>query len=100
MNASSDTNIDVKTYPIRLRNRGQITVPQSIRESLDLDEGDMLTLIQVNDLILMTPKQPQIPNLADKIASLMDEQGINLTDLLTGLDEERLSIETDRQQDA
>jgi AbrB family looped-hinge helix DNA binding protein len=100
MNASSDTNIDVKTYPIRLRNRGQITVPQSIRESLDLDEGDMLTLIQVNDLILMTPKQPQIPNLADKIASLMDEQGINLTDLLTGLDEERLSIETERQQDA
>jgi AbrB family looped-hinge helix DNA binding protein len=100
MNASSDTNIDVKTYPIRLRNRGQITVPQSIRESLDLDEGDMLTLIQVNDLILMTPKQPQIPNLADKIASLMDEQGINLTDLLIGLDEERLSIETERQQDA
>ena len=71
-----DPNIDVKTYPIRVRDRGQITVPQAVRDRLKVAEGDMLILLQVDELILLTPKQPQVPKLADKIAAMMEKEDI------------------------
>jgi hypothetical protein len=33
-------------------------------------------------VVLLTPKQPQVPQLADKISALMEQEGINLADLL------------------
>ena len=95
-----DTDVDVKTYPIRLRDRGQITVPQTVRDRLKVIEGDMLTLLQVGDLILLTPKQPQVPKLADKIAAMKESEEISLADLLLGLEEERKAIWQERQTDA
>ena len=97
---SPDTNVDIKTYPIRLRDRGQITVPQAVRERLAVADGDILTLLQVGDVVLLTPKQPQVPQLADRIAALMEKEEISLADLLLGLAEERAAIWRERQQDA
>lgn len=94
---SPELNINLKTYPIRLRERGQITVPQAVRESLDVADGDVLTLLQVGDVILLTPKQPKVPQLADKIAALMKQEDISLADLLLGLAEERETIWRERQ---
>ena len=95
-----DTNVDLKTYPVRLRDRGQITVPQTIRENLQVTEGDILALLHVGDLVLLTPKQPQVPLLADKFATLMEADNVSLADLLLGLEEEREAIWQERQQDA
>jgi AbrB family looped-hinge helix DNA binding protein len=100
VSALQDTRVDVKTYPIRLRGRGQITVPQAVRDKLDVTEGDMLMLLQVGDVILLTPRQPQVPWLADKIADMMESEGVSLTDLLSGLEEEREAIWHERQKDA
>jgi|GEM_PF-6706679 len=41
-------------------------------------------------------KEPEMPRLADKIVALMAEQGVSLTDLLEGLEEERRSIRIER----
>lgn len=95
-----DASSDIKTYPIRLRGRGQITVPQTVRDALDVSEGDILTLFQVGDVILLTPKQPQVPRLADKIADLMEAEGVSLADLLAGLEEEREAAWRERQENA
>ena len=95
-----NTGADVKTYPIRLRNRGQITIPQGIRDNLDLTEGDILTLQQVGGLVLLTPKQPQVPKLADKIVSMMEKENVSMADLLLGLEEERKAIWRERRKDA
>ena len=95
-----DTGPDAKTYPIRLRNRGQITIPQGIRDNLDMAEGDMLTLLQVGDLVLLTPKQPRVPQLADKIVAMMESEKVSLADLLLGLEEERKAIWRERREDA
>jgi len=95
-----DSNIDVRTYPVRLRGRGQITVPQTVRDNLQVTEGDVLTLLQAGDLILLTPKQPKVPELADKIAALMEAENVTLADLLLGLEEERQTIWQERQQGA
>ncbi len=95
-----DLNIEIKAYPIRLRERGQITVPQAVRERLAVADGDVLTLLQVGEVVLLTPRQPQVPQLADKIVTMMEQEGVSLADLLLDLAEQREAIWQERQQDA
>jgi len=96
-----DKNITVKSYPIRLRGRGQITIPQEVRDTLSVDEGDILTLLQVGEFILVSPKQPKVPQLTDRIATLMEQERVSLADLLAGLEEERKAMwQETRQGDA
>ena len=40
---------------VRLRQRGQITIPQAVRDNLGVREGDLLTLFQLGDVIVLTP---------------------------------------------
>jgi len=86
----------VRTYDIRLRQRGQITVPREVRDRLSINEGDTLTLVQVGSILLLTPKRPVVPLLADRIVQLMEEEGVTLADLLIGLEEERAAIYEER----
>ena len=86
---SFDTDVNIKTYSVCLRNRGQITMPKAVRESLAIADGDILALLQIGDLILLIPKQLRVPQLADKIATLMEQEGVSLADLLSSLAEER-----------
>jgi AbrB family looped-hinge helix DNA binding protein len=100
MSGPQDTSINVKINPVRLRSRGQITIPQTVRDSLNVTEGDLLTLLQVGDVILLTPRQLQVPRLADKIVDMMEAEGVSLADLLSGLKEEREAMWRERQGNA
>ena len=91
---------EIQSNPVRLRKRGQITIPQAVRDDLGVREGDILTLIQMGDVVMLTPKQPQVPRLADKITELMEEEGVSLADLLKGLKEEREAIWRERTENA
>lgn len=79
----------MQTYTVQIRERGQLTLPRKVRTRLALDTGDALTLVQINDIILLSPRQPAIPKLAEEFGKIMDEAGVTLADLLQGLDEER-----------
>jgi len=91
---------EIQSNPVRLRKRGQITIPQAVRDNLGVSEGDILTLLQMGDVIMLTPRQPQVPRLADKIAGLMEEESVSLADLLQGLKEEREAIWRERMENA
>ncbi|WP_290883033.1 AbrB/MazE/SpoVT family DNA-binding domain-containing protein [Fischerella sp.] len=97
---SENTNVEMRAFPIRLQKEGQIIIPQAVQDYLSLTEGDTLILLQIGDLVLLTPKQPQVPQLADKIATLMENVGLDLSDLLEGLEIEREAIWQERQQNA
>jgi AbrB family looped-hinge helix DNA binding protein len=86
----------LKTYDVRLRQRGQITVPQEVRKQLNMRDGDTLALVQVGSTLLLTPKRPVVPLLADRIVELMEAEGVTLADLLIGLKEERAAIYQER----
>jgi bifunctional DNA-binding transcriptional regulator/antitoxin component of YhaV-PrlF toxin-antitoxin module len=92
----SDEAISLKTYNVRLRQRGQITVLQEVRKQLNMRDGDTLALAQVDSTLLLTPKQPVVPLLADRIVELMEAEGVTLADLLIGLKEERAAIYQER----
>lgn len=83
---------EIQTRTIRLRERGQITIPRDVRDQLMIAGGEALTLLQIGDLILLTPRQPQVSRLSEQFTAEMDKAGVSLADLLAGLDEERETI--------
>jgi AbrB family looped-hinge helix DNA binding protein len=89
-----------ESYLIRLRERGQITVPREVREQLAVAEGDVVNLVRVGDVYVLSPHPLRVPVLADRIADLMEREAVSLADLLAGLDEERRAIEAKRRAGA
>lgn len=87
------------TFAIRVRERGQITLPQPVRDSLAVDTGDMLNLMQIDDILLLSPRQTLIPKLSQEFTSLLQEEGVTLAELLQGLEEERKLIWQERYAD-
>lgn len=85
---------------MRLEKEGVISIPPAMQDNLSLSEGDMLTFVQIGDLVLLTLKKLQVPQLADKIAALRQDAGLSIEDLLEGLEQEREAIWLEQQKDA
>jgi len=73
----------------RVRIRGQITIPQDIREEMNLDAQDTIYLFRVGKVLLMTPKRMERASLAKKVEREMKREGLTLEDLLAGLKSQR-----------
>ncbi len=94
---SQETDLEIQQFPILLGQGGEITIPQLLQDSLNVNQGDMLVLLQIGNLIVLAPKQPQVPQLIDRIATIMESQNVGLTDLLAGLEAEREAIWQEKQ---
>lgn len=44
-------------YKTEIRQRGQVTIPKSVREASGLDEGCSVTLIPIGESILIAPQR-------------------------------------------
>ncbi len=87
-----------RPYSIQVRQRGQVTIPRRLRESLSIEDGDTLTVFQVGDTLLFAPRPLQTPQLIDRLAHMLDESGITLADLLADLPRIREEIFRERYQ--
>ncbi len=87
------------TFTVRVRERGQITLPQAVRNSLAVDTGDTLNLVQIDGIVLLSPHQAIIPKLSQEFTALMEEEKVSLAELLQGLEEERRLIWQERYAD-
>jgi bifunctional DNA-binding transcriptional regulator/antitoxin component of YhaV-PrlF toxin-antitoxin module len=94
---SQETDVEIQQFPILLGQGGEITIPQLLQDALKVDRGDMLVLLQIGNLIVLAPKQPQVPQLIDRIATIMESENVGLTDLLAGLEAEREAIWQEKQ---
>ena len=74
---------------VKVRNRGQLTLPASIRKDLRLDDEATLTLVKVGDVILLSPRPLKVDAVARKAERAMKKAGLKLEDLLTDLDRQR-----------
>ena len=83
-------------YMVRMRERGQITLPKPVRNSLALATGDTLNLVQIDDVVFLSPRQTMIPRLSQEFTELMQEEGVTLAELLQGMEEERQLIWQER----
>lgn len=75
---------------IQIRGKGSVTLPIELRRKYGLDEGDIITLIDLGDgSFLLTPIVTRVDRLGDRVAQAMAEEGISLDEIMTALDEER-----------
>jgi bifunctional DNA-binding transcriptional regulator/antitoxin component of YhaV-PrlF toxin-antitoxin module len=76
---------------IQIRSKGSLTLPVEMRNKYSLDEGDVFTLIDFGDgSFLLTPRLSQVNKLGDRVAEIIEQEGVSLDDLLKTLDDERL----------
>ena len=69
----------------RMREKGQVTIPSNIRESLHLSKDSILSVVKVGNGILLTPPPSVVDSFAAKFSKAADEKGISLEDLLKEL---------------
>lgn len=69
----------------RMREKGQVTIPAGIRESLHLSKDSMLSVTKVGDGILLTPKPSVYEAVSARFTKAAKEKGITLGDLLKDL---------------
>lgn len=75
---------------IQVRQKGTITLPRELRRRYHLDEGDVLTVIDLGDgSLLLTPGVSQVAQLGDKVARVLADAHVTVDVLLEALDEER-----------
>jgi len=80
----------MSTTTIQIRSKGVITLPKDLRRQYRLNEGDILTLVDLGDgFFLLTPPHLPTARLADEVGQVLGEAGVTLDDLLQTLDEER-----------
>lgn len=75
---------------VQIRRKGVITLPVELRRQYSLDEGDVLTLLDLGDgSFLLTPRISQVARQGDRVSQIMAEEQIEPEDMLKALDEER-----------
>jgi len=78
---------DIASIPrvTRLRRRGQLTIPQDIRDALSLDERTSLNIFRVGKALILTPKPLQRESLARAAEKEMRQGAVTLKDLIADL---------------
>lgn len=69
----------------KMREKGQITIPANIRESLHLTRDSVLSVSMVGDGILLTPKPSVFEAVSGKFSQSAEKKGITLEGLLKDL---------------
>jgi bifunctional DNA-binding transcriptional regulator/antitoxin component of YhaV-PrlF toxin-antitoxin module len=70
---------------VRVRSRGQLTIPQEMREALRLDESTGLNIFRVGKVLILSPRRLQRASLAKEVEREMKRQGLTLKDLISDL---------------
>lgn len=87
-----------KPYRLQVRQRGQVTIPQKLREVLAIEEGDTLVAVPVGDTLMLLPQRLRVPELADRLAGLMENAGLSLAELLEDLPRIREELYRERYE--
>lgn len=74
---------------LQLAQRGEVTLPKSVRDRYDLKPGDFLTLLDLDGVLVLSPRNSEVDLLADRIAQCLAETGETLESMLRALREER-----------
>jgi len=68
-------NLTTLPRSAKVRIRGQITIPQDIREDLNLDEQTRVNIFRVGKVVLVTPKRLERASLARRVEGEMKREG-------------------------
>jgi AbrB family looped-hinge helix DNA binding protein len=83
------------TFQVQVVRRGIITLPKELRDHNNIEEGDMLTLIDLGDgVVVMSPQRSRVDEIANKLAKEWQDSGESLESMLNTLREVRAEYDT------
>ncbi len=68
----------MRVYQIQVAKRGVITLPAEVRRKNQIQEGQILSLIDLDGVLIITPQELQTDRLANQLAKAWQEQGLDL----------------------
>jgi AbrB family looped-hinge helix DNA binding protein len=81
-------------YQVRVVRRGVITIPKALRESGRIEEGNLLTLVDLGDgVVLMSSRRSRVDEIANNLSRQWQESGETLESMLSTLREVREEYE-------
>jgi AbrB family looped-hinge helix DNA binding protein len=72
-----------------MRGRGALTLPARLRDRYGISEGDPLTLVDLDGVLVLVPKVSVVRKLAEDVERIRKSEGIELEELLEGVAQER-----------
>ena len=83
------------TFQVQDVRRGVITLPKKLREQNKLNEGDIMTLIDLGDgVIVMSPRRSHVAEISDRLAKKWQDTGETLESMLSTLRDVRAEYDT------
>lgn len=77
---------------VRVQQKGQVTLPVEVREKLGLKKGDLVSVEQAFNGILIIPQQVVAMEALDRIGAELTKKGLTLEELIESGREERGKI--------
>jgi AbrB family looped-hinge helix DNA binding protein len=78
------------TFQVQVVRRGVITLPKELRDHNHFKEGDVLTLIELGDgVVVLSSHRSRVDEIADKLAKEWQDTGESLESMLATLREVR-----------
>ena len=85
---------------VQIRKNGNITIPLTLRKKYNLNEGDSLTIIDLEEgAFLLSPRISTITQLSEQIQQILEDQDVSLEEMLEGLEAEREQIYREMYQE-
>lgn len=89
----------IMAVALQMRAKGNLTIPNDLRQKYGFAEGDVFTLVDLGDgSLLLTPKVSIVPKLVAEMEALRTEAGLSVDDLLRGLPAIRQQLYLDAHQ--
>ncbi len=64
----------MSTPIVRVQEKGQVTIPQEIREKLDLKKGDMVTFVETDAGVVIKPAEVVVSDALDEIGRALKKR--------------------------
>jgi bifunctional DNA-binding transcriptional regulator/antitoxin component of YhaV-PrlF toxin-antitoxin module len=74
---------------VRLRARGQLTIPREFREQLELGPDSAVSIARIGQTLVLAPASSKRAALARQVAAAMKTEGLSLEELLNELRSQR-----------
>lgn len=75
----------MKPLELEMAQRGQITIPKSLRDRYGWDAGQQFSVIDLDGIILFSPKESRINTLANQLRDDLLTAGATLEEMLAEL---------------
>ncbi|MCW3098036.1 MAG: hypothetical protein JWL77_3654 [Chthonomonadaceae bacterium] len=67
---------------VELAQRGQLTIPKPLREQHHWEAGQQFTLMDLEGVVVMSPRESKIDALADQLRDDLIQEGASLEEML------------------